>query len=238
MDGIHDVGGMHGFGHVDFEPDAPAFHHDWERRAFASFVATLGQGLYNMDEVRHSIERMEPAHYLAAPYYEKWLTGMERLLVEKEVLTPESVVSCLAAFERGEAPVPDRENPALVNELRRGMADAYEAGTDPRASRFDSGDTVVVRNVHPSGHTRVPRYVRGNRGTVHAVQGTFSIPDADAHGEAEAAPVYNVGFDPADLWGPDGEGTELRMDLWEPSLESPAECAEHAAVDSNGDSIR
>jgi nitrile hydratase len=222
VNGVHDVGGMHGFGRVDHDPDEPAFHDEWERRAFASFVATLGQGLYTMDDVRHSIERMEPAHYLSAPYYEKWLTGMERLLVEADVLSSAEIVERAEAFERGEARVPDRNDPELVTGLRAGMAEAYETGSTLDGHRFEPGDRVRVRNIHPGGHTRVPRYVRGMSGTVRAVLGTFSFPDAGAAGEDESHPVYNVGFDQYDLWGDDGEGDELLMDLWEPYLEPAA----------------
>ena len=221
MDGIHDLGGMHGFGRVEYDPAAPAFHHDWERRVFAAFVATLGQGLYNMDEVRHSIERMDPARYLSTPYYGKWLSGIERLLVEKGVLNPTRIVKQAKAFERGEGTVPERTDPDLVSALRAGMVEAYAAGQPPRDSKFAPGDAVSVRKMHPSGHTRVPRYVRGKTGVVRAEQGTFSLPDATAHGDEDAAPVYNVSFDPQTLWGDDGEGAELRIDLWEPYLEPP-----------------
>lgn len=83
MNGIHDLGGMHGHGPVLTEADEPYFHHEWERRIFALFIAAFGGGHFNVDEFRHAMERMEPAHYLLASYYEHWLHAIETLLTEK-----------------------------------------------------------------------------------------------------------------------------------------------------------
>ena len=87
MDGIHDMGGMDGFGKVEPEPNEPVFHADWERHVFAMLNLTMAAGQYNVDEVRHSIERMPPAEYLTSPYYERWLYGAEALLDRKGVVT-------------------------------------------------------------------------------------------------------------------------------------------------------
>jgi len=88
MNGIHDVGGMHGMGPIVREDNEPVFHHDWERRVFALMISAFAGGQYNVDEVRHAIERMDPAYYLASNYYEHWLHAMETLLVEKGLLSP------------------------------------------------------------------------------------------------------------------------------------------------------
>lgn len=218
MDGIHDVGGMHGFGDVDSDDDG-TFHHEWERLTFGMFVGTIAQGHYTMDEVRHAIERMDPAHYLTAPYYERWLSGFERLLVEKGIVRAEELVNRLEAVEAGDVEVPDRWDPEQFDRLLAGMREAYEAEADPERSRYSPGDPVRVLKAHPRGHTRCPRYVRGVRGVVEAERGTYSFPDAGAEGREQTAPVYNVTFDPADVWGPDeAEGDDLRLDLWEPYL--------------------
>ena len=87
MNGIHDVGGMHGMGPIVREDNEPVFHHDWERRVFALMISTFAGGQFNVDEVRHAIERMDPTHYLASSYYEHWLHAMETLLVEKGLLS-------------------------------------------------------------------------------------------------------------------------------------------------------
>ena len=82
---MNDVGGMHGFGPIDTGDNATTFHHEWEARVFAINRLLLKAGIYNLDEFRDAIERMEPADYLDASYYERWLAGVERLLVEKGI---------------------------------------------------------------------------------------------------------------------------------------------------------
>jgi hypothetical protein len=82
---INDVGGMHGFGPVDIEADAGTFHHEWEARVFAVNYLLMQAGLYNLDEFRDAIERMEPVDYLRASYYERWLAAIELLLTERGV---------------------------------------------------------------------------------------------------------------------------------------------------------
>ena len=78
VNGIHDLGGMHGFGGVEHDPREPLFHADWERTVLAVQLTALGQRLYNLDELRHSIERMPPDEYLNATYYERWLAAIDR----------------------------------------------------------------------------------------------------------------------------------------------------------------
>ena len=87
MNGAHDLGGMHGLGPVAPEANEPVFHEEWERRMFGLFIATFAGGHFNIDQFRHAIERMNPAHYLDSPYYEHWLHSVETLLVEGNVIT-------------------------------------------------------------------------------------------------------------------------------------------------------
>ena len=84
---INDVGGMQGFAAIVQEPDEPPFHSDWEAHVFALNRALIGRGVYNLDEFRDAVERMPPAQYLAASYYEKWFHAVTTLLVEKGVLS-------------------------------------------------------------------------------------------------------------------------------------------------------
>jgi nitrile hydratase beta subunit len=93
MNGIHDLGGMHGLGPIRPEPDEPVFHEDWERRMFGLMIATFAGGQFNVDEFRHAIERMDPAHYLGSSYYEHWLTAVETLLVEKGVVSEDELAA-------------------------------------------------------------------------------------------------------------------------------------------------
>lgn len=87
MNGVHDLGGMHGLGPVNAEANEPVFHNEWERRVFAVTIATFGAGHYNVDEFRHGIERMNPGQYLATSYYEHWLHMVETLMIETGAIT-------------------------------------------------------------------------------------------------------------------------------------------------------
>lgn len=220
MNGIHDVGGMDGFGPVDTDADETGFHERWEGEAYALFVATLGNGVANLDEFRYAIERMAPADYLGSSYYERWLTAFETLLVENDVLERDELASRIDAFESGNAELPEYEDSEKLAELQTGLKDAYAARTHPQEPSFDGGDRVIVRNEHPTGHTRCPRYARGATGTIEAHRGTFMLPDASAHGEDASEPVYNVRFDAQELWGSDrAGGSAVRLELWESYLE-------------------
>lgn len=87
MNGIHDLGGMHGMGPIEINANEPIFEHDWERRVFAMFIAAFASGMFNVDEFRHSIEVMKPAEYLETTYYEHWLHALEKLSTDAGVLT-------------------------------------------------------------------------------------------------------------------------------------------------------
>ena len=233
MDGVHDMGGMHGFGPVDVEDDA-AFHADWERVVFAIDRVLRSQGVFEIDEKRHAIERMDPDAYLAATYFERWLAAHETLLVEHGVLDEDEIEARVRAIEDGdEGEVEDEPGSAADATPPEGGADgiaatfreAFESPAafdrDPQEPRFEAGDAVVVRNRHPAGHTRSPRYARRARGRVDEVHGTFVLPDANAHGEEAAEPLYAVSFDAAELWGEDREGPgTVSIDLWERYLDA------------------
>jgi len=207
MNGLHDMGGMDGFGPVQVEPGEPVFHHPWERRVFGLVAASAARRLAgSTDAFRFAIERMPPAHYLQAPYYERWLTALATLLVEKGVITREELVGRAGGSFPLSQPVPALRLPTSV---------------DPGAPRFALGDAVVVWNDHPSGHTRCPRYVRGKRGTIVRVDGAFRLPDVAAHGNVACAePAYSVRFAARELWGTAAAATDcVHVDLWESYLE-------------------
>ena len=219
MDGVHDLGGVQGFGAIQREKDEPVFHEAWERTVFGMMMAGMARGLCNLDEARHAIERMDPARYLATSYYEHWLAGIERVLVEKGIARPEEIEARVAAVAAGKAETPRREDPgfaqALVAGVGMGAPSSRETGRKPR---FQAGDRVRVRRMSTSGHTRCPRYVRGVEGTIGLAHGTHVLPDASAHGRPEAEPLYNVRFAASDLWGAESIG-EVCVDLWESYLE-------------------
>lgn len=208
MDGIHDLGGMAGFGAVEIEPNEPAFHERWEARAFALNNLGIRQlGVYNVHEYRHAVERMDPAHYLAASYYERWFTGVASLFVEKGVVTRAELEA------RAGGPVPLSRPAARVGPQPDG---------ERPAPRFAAGDSVRVREDHPAGHTRAPRYVRGRRGMVLRVSPRFEFPDLAGHAlPARQETTYHVEFGARELWGDSAEPNgRVVVDLWESYLEA------------------
>jgi nitrile hydratase len=222
MDGVHDLGGMQGFGPVEREENEPVFHAAWEAAVLAIQHASRARGLFNIDEFRHGIERMAPAHYLRATYYEKWLEGITRLLVEKGVVGVEELATRRVFFEGkpdasaaaalpGPPPARGASRPASLMDFIR------ETGATPR---FAPGDAVRTREMHPHGHTRLPRYARGKRGVVHGCHGIHVFPDTNAHGRGEQPqPLYSVRFDARELWGESAEPNQaVHIDLWESYL--------------------
>jgi nitrile hydratase len=207
VNGVHDLGGMDGFGPVEVEADEPVFHAPWERAVFAASVAWMLARLGNAHEFRHAIERMAPIHYLGSSYYEHWLTGVATLCVEKGALTRE-------ALER-------RAGGGFP--LSRAVAAPPSPSVAGRATpRFAVGDRVRVGNRHPLGHTRCPRYVRGREGVVLRVDAAFPLPDVAAHGGGSCPePTYGVRFAARELWGPPADARDaVHVDLWESWLEA------------------
>lgn len=219
MNAVHDMGGMHGMGPIVREEDEPVFHHEWERRAFALTLAAAFLGEWNIDMGRHARERMPPARHLAASYYEKWLYGLELLLVERGLVTREEI---LAGRPRGKGP-DFQERKALRAE------DVERALTTPRGfrlsdeipPRFRQGDQVMARNHHPVGHTRLPRYARGRRGIIDRDHGVFIFADANAMGLGKKPQhLYTVRFAATELWGPAASPRDsINIDLWDDHLD-------------------
>jgi nitrile hydratase subunit beta len=222
MNGVHDVGGMHGFGPVAREIDEPVFHAAWEGRMFGISRACVITRVFNQDEARHGIERMPPTEYLRASYYERFLSRTLRLLAEKRLISQAEVDARVAALvERPDTPLARRENPDLVARVERALRVRPDYRRPAPAPRFAVGDRVLTHTLHPPGHTRLPRYARGKLGVVHHVHGGFVFPDTNAHGGGEQPnTLYSVRFDAAELWGPSTEPrAAVYLDLWERYLE-------------------
>jgi nitrile hydratase subunit beta len=219
MDGVHDLGGMHGFGPIEREDNEPPFHGRWEAAVVAIMRATRGAGLYNIDEFRHSIERMAPAHYLGSSYFEHWLDGIVRLLDEKDVIATEELDLRTAVVKAGMgATVTRPSTPGFFTRAATGHASTETSFRDPMAPpRHAVGDPVTTRIMHPAGHTRLPRYARGKRGVIAAHRGGHVFPDTHAHGLGEQPQhVYSVRFEASELWGEAAEPNQhVYLDLWE-----------------------
>ena len=218
MDGIHDLGGMHGFGPV--ERDDAQFHEDWERVALALSKLLQAQGLFTVDEKRHAVERIPPERYLADTYFERWLDSLELLIEEHGVASAEEIQAELDRVLDGDEAVPERTDAELAASIRESFEGPHLKGHAAEDPAFAPGDAVIVKNQHPQGHTRVPRYARRSRGTVDQVFGTFPLPDAVVHGDGHAEPVYKVRFSARELWGDEYPETDsVTLDLWESYLE-------------------
>ncbi|GLQ04981.1 nitrile hydratase subunit beta [Sneathiella chinensis] len=217
MDGVHDMGGMHGMGPVDIEENEPVFHAEWEKRMFALNNAVSALGIRNIDESRHARERMTPAAYLASSYYEIWLDGLVRILTEKGVISDRELAGEIAPL-----PVTVPHNPPLAAADVDAMMDkggTYRRETGKEA-RFKVGDRVRGRNIHPAGHTRLPRYARDKVGEIVADYGLHVFADSQAHGAEKPQHLYNVRFTSRMLWGEDGNDHDaIYVDLWDDHLE-------------------
>jgi nitrile hydratase len=221
VDGVHDVGGTDGLGPVGYRPEEPLFDNPWERTVFGMTFPAMASGL-NLDAFRHGIETMHPVDYLSSPYYEHWLFTMEKGLVETGLLTEEELRARTQQFLDDPAtPLPQRSDPGaaeqIVGFLRSGAPARRDIDAEPA---FAPGDRVLVRNLHPKGHTRLAGYLRGKRGVIEAVHGAFVFPDTHAHGLGEQPQhVYTVRFDSVEVWGPGADPqTVNHFDMWESYL--------------------
>lgn len=216
MNGVHDMGGMHGFGPVLPEADEPLFHAPWEARVLAMTLAMAGWGKWNIDASRHARERIPPGEYLAAGYYERWLAGLQALMLEHGLVGEGELADGVARGPRLAPPVTAEQVPAI---LERGGPCTREGG-GPAA--FGIGQQVRARNIHPEGHTRLPRYARGRTGVIARDHGVHVFADANAHFLGEQPQhLYNVRFEAAELWGRSAAFRgAVHLDLWESHLES------------------
>jgi len=220
MNGVHDLGGIHGLGPINPEPEAeePVFHSDWEKRVFGLTLAAGFLGQWNIDMSRHARERQHPIDYLRHTYYETWLAGLKRLLVEAQLVSPAELESGRAAGPADESirqQVLKSEDAAAV--IAKGGPVAMTIDTAPR---FKSGERVRAINRHPAGHTREPRYVRGRVGVIHEYHGAHVFPDRSAAGSKEGRHLYSVRFTAEALWGESAQGrSAVYVDLWEDYLE-------------------
>jgi nitrile hydratase len=215
VNGIHDMGGMHGLGPIAPEPDEPVFHAEWERRVHALVIASPTRG--NIDAGRHQRERIPGPEYLRMTYYERWFAALCAMLEQGGAVTAEELARGAAnpAAPKGTPRLaPQSVAPALSR------SGSYRRDTATTAA-FDVGDRVRARNLHPTGHTRLPLYVRGRMGVIERRHGAHVFPDSHAHGAGEdPRPLYTVRFTARELWGPEAAPRDsVSLDLWEPYLE-------------------
>jgi nitrile hydratase beta subunit len=217
MNGIHDLGGMHGMGAIQPEKNEPVFHARWEARVFAIVRAMGAWRKWNIDASRHQRELIPPAEWLRMSYYEKWLAGLIELMIDKGLVTRAEVKSGRAS------PASPKATPALSAEAVAPLtAKGSPYNREVRAApRFQPGQIVRARNINPVGHTRLPRYVRAKSGTIDAIHGVFVFPDTNAHFKGENPQyLYSVRFTARELWGEQTAAQDcVYVDLWDDYLE-------------------
>lgn len=216
MDGIHDMGGMHGFGPVPWVAEEPPFHAEWERRVWGLMFSTTRSAGTTLDGDRSGLERIPPALYLNFSYFERWLYHLTSVLLADGAITVEELEAGQArpdSLTRTDAAGPESVDPYHVPQYRREI---------PTRPAFSIGRKVRTGNPHPAGHTRLPRYARGRTGQIVLHHGAHVLPDSNAHGNGEAPThLYNVRFAARELWGPEADANDtVRIDIWECHLEA------------------
>jgi nitrile hydratase len=217
MNGVHDMGGMHGFGPVEPEPNEPVFHHRWEGRARAMVLALGFWRKWNIDYGRHQRDLIPPAEYLRLSYYEKWFAALVGQIVKVGLVAQAEVDSGRAAPGTSKATPP--LTPSDVHHAIFGRG-PYTRDVQV-AARFKPGDRIRARNLNPAGHTRLPRYARSHAGVVRQDHGAHVFPDTNAHFQGEHPQhLYSVRFEARELWGEDASPKDaVYLDLWESYLD-------------------
>ena len=219
MNGAADLGGMMGFGPVIVGPDGPFFHTDWERRAHAMVIALGAAGHWSIDASRYARESLPPGEYLTSAYYEIWIKALEKLLVAHGLVGADELAS-----RRSLRPGAQLRRVLRPDEVRAVLTARrpYERPVQS-AARYAVGDRVRARNMHPTGHTRLPRYARGKTGLVERLHGVHVLPDRNAHGAGEHPEwLYSVRFAATELWGDHADpNLSVSIDAWESYLQAP-----------------
>jgi nitrile hydratase len=218
VNGVHDLGGMHGMGTIPYERNEPVFHEPWEGRVWAMNRALRAWRMWTIDGDRHAIERLPAEEYLGMTYYERWFVAtLAGLALTHGMITAEELRTGRAAPESTPAtPAMDVERAARI--LNRGIRSADDPAVKPS---FRVGHRVRTLNINPEGHTRLPRYARAKRGVIVRDHGVYNFPDTAAHALGEKRQhCYGVRFAARELWG---EGASPRdsvhLDLFDDYLE-------------------
>ena len=217
MNGVHDMGGQQGMGPVQYEKNEPVFHAEWEARIFALTRAMRAWRKWSLDTDRHALELMPPIDYLRMSYYERWLARLEAQVVRYGLATKEEMDTGTPATgsEKVTPPFTVATSPSWMS---RGVASSHDPSVRPL---FRLGQRVRARNMHPIGHTRLPRYARGKVGVITRDHGVYIFPDTNAHFQGEKRQhVYSVRFAARELWGAQALPRDsVQIDMWDDYLE-------------------
>ena len=211
---VHDMGGMHGFGPVEAEPNEPLFHATWEARVRALQRAMGATGVWTIDGFRAAQELLAPLTYLSSSYYERWFRALERQVVRHGLVGEDEI-----AAGRVLRPGIRLNRKLTLDDAKANRSGRYDRPA-PGLARFKAGDSVRTRNINPTTHTRLPRYARDKLGTVEAVRGCHVFPDTAAIGAGENPQwLYTVVFTGRELWGEEADpAIRVSIEAFEPYL--------------------
>ena len=217
MNGVHDMGGMQGFGPIEREVNEPVFHAPWEGRVITMVLAIAAWGKFGADQRRTVRELIPPAEFLRMSYYEIWYTGLIVNMLDAGMVTRAEIDSGMPATGSAE----------LTPALMAARVPTFFANGAPKkrnvpdAPNFRVGQSVRAKNINPTTHTRLPRYARGRTGVVSRDYGIYVFPDANANGQGEKPQhLYSVRFEARELWGEQAKRKDsVYIDMWDDYLE-------------------
>jgi nitrile hydratase subunit beta len=217
MNGVHDMGGMQGYGPIRTEANEPVFHAPWEGRVITMVMAIAAWGKFGVDHRRYVRELIPPAEFLQMSYYEIWYTGLIANMLDAQMVTRAEIDSFMPAA--GSANL----TPALMaSRVPTFFANgAPKKRNVPSRANFRVGQRVRARNINPATHTRLPRYARGKIGVVTADRGIYVFPDTSANNQGEKPQhLYSVRFEARELWGAQAKPKDsVYIDMWDDYLE-------------------
>ncbi|WP_084247674.1 nitrile hydratase subunit beta [Gordonia hydrophobica] len=226
VDGIHDCGGMTGYGPVPYQKTEPFFHHEWEGRTLSILTWMHLKGISWWDKSRFYREMMGNENYvneLRDSYYTHWLSAAERILVSDRYFTEEERKHRVEEILDGryvDRPPYQEFDEAQIQEAIDRMHTPHSLKREGPEPGFTIGDEVLVKNMNPLGHSRCPKFVRARTGKISNYHGCQLYPETTYLELAgDARPLYTVEFTSRELWGEDGNDRDtVYVDLWEPYL--------------------
>lgn len=234
----HNLGGLESLDPIKLEKRV--FVEPWEKIIFAIHVAMMGlskhlelkdvptsfKDEWTWADLRKGAEAMHPFDYFKFRYYEKWLGGISGFFVDKGYITADQ----LEAKTKEYLADPDMPTPSAGDgKIDEQINDYLATGDSPLrrtndAPKFGVGDEVVVKNVPPSEHTRLPGHLRDRKGVIDTVyDGNYTyFCSTGPDGLGEPMPSYCVKFDPKELWNEMAEdgANSFYADLFETYLEA------------------
>ena len=219
MDGIHDMGGKLGFRPIDVTGDEePTFHAEWEARMWGMTRAWTRHPTWTAPKFRHTRELEYPHIYLDRPYLDQWYKAYACMLVAVGWATAEEIATGRSDGSKPQGLPPPQTAEDVPNaKFRTAKIRGPQLG-DPEP-RYQIGDKVKACVISPTGHARLPAYVRGHPGEIVGYHGVQPLDDATAHNIDRMEPLYTVRFLLSELF-PERAGCadRVHLDLWESHL--------------------